>query len=81
MDVKHAFGVADGTNALILGLQAIGIKENDEVVKMIIEKWLNNTTISKNNQVIYWNLDISKFENKSWFIKKAFANAKALSIS
>lgn len=32
LDVKHAFGVADGTNALILGLQAIGIKENDEVI-------------------------------------------------
>ncbi len=48
------------------------IKENDEVVKMIIEKWLNNTTISKNNEIIYWNIDFSKFENKSWFINSKF---------
>ena len=32
LNVKHAFGVADGTNALILGLQGLGIKENDEVI-------------------------------------------------
>lgn len=32
LNVKHAFGVADGTNALVIGLQALGIKENDEVI-------------------------------------------------
>ena len=32
LDVKHAFGVADGTNALILGLRAAGIGNGDEVV-------------------------------------------------
>ncbi len=32
LNVKHAFGVADGTNAIILGLQALGIKEGDEVI-------------------------------------------------
>lgn len=32
LDVKHAFGVADGTNALIIGLLALGIGEGDEVI-------------------------------------------------
>jgi dTDP-4-amino-4,6-dideoxygalactose transaminase len=32
LNVNHAFGVADGTNALILGLMAMGIGENDEVI-------------------------------------------------
>lgn len=32
LNVKYAFGVADGTNAIILGLQALGIKEGDEVI-------------------------------------------------
>lgn len=32
LQVKYAFGVADGTNAIILGLQALGIKEGDEVI-------------------------------------------------
>lgn len=32
LNVKHAFGVADGTNALIIGLMAMGIKANDEVI-------------------------------------------------
>ncbi|MFC1815637.1 DegT/DnrJ/EryC1/StrS family aminotransferase [Thermodesulfobacteriota bacterium] len=32
LDVKHAFGVADGTNALILALRAAGIGDGDEVV-------------------------------------------------
>jgi len=32
LDVKFAFGVADGTNALILGLKAMGIGEGDEVI-------------------------------------------------
>lgn len=32
LDVKHAFGVADGTNALILGLRAAGIGPGDEVI-------------------------------------------------
>ena len=32
LDVKHALGVADGTNALILGLRAAGIGNGDEVI-------------------------------------------------
>lgn len=32
LNVKHVFGVADGTNALILGLKAIGIGPGDEVI-------------------------------------------------
>ena len=32
LNVKHAFGVADGTNALILGLNAMGIGAGDEVI-------------------------------------------------
>lgn len=32
LQVKHAFGVADGTNALIIGLRALGIGEGDEVI-------------------------------------------------
>jgi dTDP-4-amino-4,6-dideoxygalactose transaminase len=32
LDVKHVFGVADGTNALILGLRAAGIDQGDEVI-------------------------------------------------
>lgn len=32
LGVKHAYGVADGTNALILGLRAVGIGEEDEVI-------------------------------------------------
>ena len=32
LDVKHVFGVADGTNALILGLRAAGIGNGDEVI-------------------------------------------------
>jgi dTDP-4-amino-4,6-dideoxygalactose transaminase len=32
LDVKHALGVADGTNALILGLRAAGIGKGDEVI-------------------------------------------------
>jgi dTDP-4-amino-4,6-dideoxygalactose transaminase len=30
--VKHAFGVANGTDALIIGLKAIGVGEGDEVI-------------------------------------------------
>ena len=29
---KHVIGVSDGTNALILGMRASGIKENDEII-------------------------------------------------
>ena len=32
LNVKHVFGVADGTNALILGLKACGVKPNDEII-------------------------------------------------
>jgi dTDP-4-amino-4,6-dideoxygalactose transaminase len=32
LKVKHAFGVADGTNALILALRAAGIGKGDEVI-------------------------------------------------
>ncbi len=32
LGVKHAFGVADGTNALIIGLKAAGIGSGDEVI-------------------------------------------------
>ncbi len=32
LDVKYAYGLADGTNALILGLRAAGIGPGDEVV-------------------------------------------------
>jgi len=32
LNVKHVFGVADGTNALILGLKAIDIGPGDEVI-------------------------------------------------
>lgn len=32
LKVKYAFGVADGTNAIILGLQAAGIQPGDEVI-------------------------------------------------
>ena len=32
LSVRHVFGVADGTNALILGLRAIGIGPGDEVI-------------------------------------------------
>lgn len=32
LNVKHAFGVADGTNAIILGLMACGIGAGDEVI-------------------------------------------------
>ena len=32
LDVKHVFGVADGTNALILALRAAGIGQGDEVI-------------------------------------------------
>ena len=30
--VKHVFGVADGTNALVIGLRALGIGNGDEVI-------------------------------------------------
>lgn len=32
LGVKHAFGVADGTNAMIIGLRAVGIQPGDEVI-------------------------------------------------
>ena len=32
LSVKHAFGVADGTNALLLALRAAGIRDGDEVI-------------------------------------------------
>jgi len=32
MGVKHAFGVANGTDAIIIGLKAVGIGPGDEVV-------------------------------------------------
>ena len=32
LDVKYAFGVADGTNALILSLRAVGIEPGDEII-------------------------------------------------
>ncbi len=32
LNVKHAFGVADGTNALILSLRAVGVGPGDEVI-------------------------------------------------
>jgi dTDP-4-amino-4,6-dideoxygalactose transaminase len=32
MDVKHAFGVANGTDAIIIGLKAAGIGPGDEVI-------------------------------------------------
>jgi len=32
LNVKHVLGVADGTNAMYLGLQALGIGEGDEVI-------------------------------------------------
>jgi dTDP-4-amino-4,6-dideoxygalactose transaminase len=32
LDVKHVFGVADGTNALMLGLRAAGVGPGDEVI-------------------------------------------------
>ena len=32
LGVKHVLGVADGTNALIIGLKAVGIGEGDEVI-------------------------------------------------
>jgi len=32
LNVKHVFGVADGTNALIIGLRAAGIGPGDEVI-------------------------------------------------
>lgn len=32
LNVRHAFGVADGTNALILALRAVGIGAGDEVI-------------------------------------------------
>jgi len=32
LDVKHAFGVADGTNALLLSLYAVGLESGDEVI-------------------------------------------------
>ena len=32
LQVKHVFGVADGTNALILALRAMGIHHGDEVI-------------------------------------------------
>ena len=32
MDVKHAFGLANGTDAMIIGLKAVGIGPGDEVI-------------------------------------------------
>ncbi len=32
LDVKHAFGVADGTNALFICLHAVGLERGDEVI-------------------------------------------------
>jgi dTDP-4-amino-4,6-dideoxygalactose transaminase len=32
LGVRHVFGVADGTNAMILGLRAAGLKPGDEVI-------------------------------------------------
>lgn len=32
LNVKHAFGVSDGTNSLIIGLRAIGVGPGDEVI-------------------------------------------------
>ena len=32
LNTKHAFGVADGTNAMVIGLQAAGIKAGDEII-------------------------------------------------
>ena len=32
LNVKHAFGVADGTNAMVLGLMASGINPQDEII-------------------------------------------------
>ena len=32
LDVNHTLGVADGSNAMIIGLKAMGIREGDEVI-------------------------------------------------
>jgi len=32
LDVSHAFGVADGTNAMLIGFKALGFAEGDEVI-------------------------------------------------
>ena len=32
LDIKHVLGVADGTNAMVIGFRALGIGEGDEVI-------------------------------------------------
>jgi dTDP-4-amino-4,6-dideoxygalactose transaminase len=70
--VKHAIGVASGTDALMLSLEALGLKKDDEVISVpntfvaTIDSIVHNDATPKFVEIDpkTFNIDVSKIEEK-----------------